>query len=536
MYIKQFENFDSAVLNLEDVFSLNEQKCMAKYGLDEFKKFFGTEISESLGSEDESLMEQAHTYYEMSMLSEAKSHWFDSEGEIYKIDADTHIILVKENEAYIIEKKTHDAINEWWSWQDAAGAWNKFSSAVSSYVSNKWESGKKWLSSTWASISDGAQKAWEWTKKAAAAVVKFLSEMTWIEWASLGIGILSAVVGLLGAVIPGATIIGGVLMALNGGIHLYEGWHKYHEAIEAFGSIKDLSRMEKTAAAVGKGLPDAVFGSIFLCLGFYDLSHGISEALVNPAAGSISMGIKTAAVAGAHSWVGKMAHNLEKVLGGFLKEFLEKMGYKIAGTAAANLTSLIASAFGTAALSSILGWVWKGLLSGIKLLVQGIEFLLSLPKKITEGIEMLEKNATGTIGTIVTKGLSALVKPMASSCAKVIEKYIQPFINKAKSWLDFQIKSYDKCVAILDKHKSEMQPQGLEVPKTKGKSVLPQGQGVKGKKSDLKKIKKLPKINKELKQAAAGKGYEVKTKNKLKESFEFEIMKHLASFDGFKPI
>jgi len=536
MYIKQFENFDSGSLNLEDIFSLNEQKCMAKYGLDEFKKFFGGPILESLGSEDESLLEQAHSYYEMSMLSEAKSHWFDSDGEIYKIDADTHIILVKENEAYIIEKKTHDAINEWWSWKDAASAWNKFSGAVTTFVANKWESGKKWISDTWKSISDGAQKAWEWTKKAAAAVVKFLSEMTWIEWVSLGIGVLSAVVGLLGSVIPGATIIGGVLMALNGGLHLYEGWHKYQEALKYFSEIKDITKTSKTAAAISKGVPDAIFGSVFLCLGFYDLSHGISEALVNPAAGSISMGIKTAAVAGSHSLVGKMAHSLERVLGGFLKEFLEKMGYKIAGTAAANLTNLIASAFGTAALSSIIGWVWKGLLGAGKLILDGISFLLSLPKKIKEGIEMLEKNATGVIGTIVTKGLSTLIKPMADSCAKVIEKYIQPFINKAKNWFDLQIKSYDVCVAILDKHKSEMGTEGLEVGKTKGKKILPQGEGVEGKKSDLKKLMKLPKINKEIKQAAAGKGYEVKTKNKLKESFEFEIMKHLYPFDGFKPI
>ena len=149
---------------------------------------------------------------------------------------------------------------------------------------------------------------------------------------------------------------------------------------------------------------------------------------------------------------------------------------------------------------------------------------------------MLEKNAKGVIGTIVTKGLSTLIKPMADSCAKAIKKYIQPFIDKAKKWLDFQIKSYDICVDILNKHKGEMATEGLEVAKTKGKKILPQGKGVKGEKSDLKKIAELPKINKDIKKVAAGNRYEVKTKNKLKESFESEILKYLSSFDGFKPI
>lgn len=531
--IANFNEFNDSSTDMDFIFSLDEQKCMAKYGFNEFKKLFSGKLLESEGYVDELLIEKAHSYYEMSMLSEAKPHWFDNEEEIFKIDAETHIILVKNSEAFIIEKKTHDAINEWWSLDDAKKAWNKFSGSVSNYVDKKIDSAKKTIKKTWNAISDGAKKAWEWVKSAASAAVKFLSEMTWVEWASLGIGILSAVMGLLGTVVPGATIIAGILMALNGGIHLYEGWEKWSEAKKQLNTIKDVAEITKDAAAINKALPNVTFGTIFMALGFYDISHGLTEALVNPTAALASGWVKGIALTGGKSWLKEIVHKLEYVLGGFLKDVLTKLGFgaKIA-KAGGDLGFTIATSFGSAALSSILGWLWKGLLKGAKGILTGIEFLLDLPGKITEGIKKLEKGATSTIGKIIAKGLSNLVKPMTEGCAKVIEKYIKPFIKKAKNWLDAQIKNYDVCVEALEKHKDEMSTKGHEVPQKKGSPIIKKSKGVEASKKDLKLIEKLPKVNKDLKKET-GPGYKVKTKNKISESID---LRYLSSFDGFSPI
>jgi hypothetical protein len=510
-----YSHFNPVVLGSEDLFQLHESNSMAKYGLSDFKSLFRGALLESEGYVDDQLLERAHVCYELDMLAESKSHWFSDDGEVVKIDAGDHIILIKNNEAYIVSSNTLNSINEFWSWNDAKNAWHSLKKNVTAFAVEKYKQAKGAAIKAWDAISDGAKKAWEFVKSCAAAAVKFLSEMTWVEWASLGLSVTSAILGIIGAGIPGVTVAAGVCMALNGSIHLYEGWHKYHEAQHALEGIDDVSKFAKNSAAITKALPNAIMGTLFMALGFYDISHGLTEALVNPAAGSISAVIKGGAVSAGKGFIGEMTHNMEHLLGGFVTKAVQAVGGKVSGKVAEKAGVVLLTVFGEAALSKILGWLWKGLMQISKAILTGIQFLLDLPAKISDAITSMQKNAKGVIGSIAAKGLASIVKPMADGAAKAIAKYIKPFIDKAKNWVTNQIAAYDVCVAEMQHHKEEFKGNH-EVKETKGKPLY-KPMNLKAEGKDLKRIKKLPKINKEIKKAASGKGYHVGKKNESEE-------------------
>jgi hypothetical protein len=506
-----YSHFNPVALGSEDIFELHESNSMAKYGLDDFKSLFRGPLLESNGYVDDELLEKAHVCYELDMLNEAKSHWFESDGDVVKIDAGEHVILVKNNEAYIVSANTLNSINEFWSWSDAKNAWHGLKTSVTAFAVDKYKQAKGAALKVWDAISDGAKKAWEFVKTCAAAAVKFISEMTWVEWASLGLSVTSAILGIIGAGIPGVTVAAGVCMALNGSIHLYEGWHKYHEAQHALEGIEDVSQFTKNSAAIVKALPNGIMGTIFMALGFYDISHGLTEALANPAAGSVSAVIKSGAVAGGKSFIGEMTHNMEHLLGGFVTKAVKAVGGKISGKVAEKAGLVLLTVFGEAALSKVLGWLWKGLMQISKAILTGIQFLLDLPAKISDAITSMQKNAKGVIGSIAVKGLASIVKPMSEGAAKAIAKYIKPFIDKAKNWVTNQIAAYDVCVAEMKHHEKEFSGNH-EVKETNGKPLF-KPMNLKGEESDLKNIKKLPKINNDIKKAASGKGYHVGKKN-----------------------
>ena len=521
-----YSHFNPVVLGSEDLFQLHESNAMAKYGLSDFKSLFRGALLESEGYVDDRLLERAHVCYELDMLAESKSHWFSDDGEVVKIDAGDHIILVKNNEAYIVSANTMNSINEFWSWSDAKNAWNGLTKSVTNFAVQKYQQAKGAAVKAWDAISDGAKKAWEFVKSCTAAAVKFIAKMTWVEWASLGLSVTSAILGILGAGIPGATIAAGVCMALNGSIHLYEGWHKYHEAQLALEDIKEVSQFAKNSAAITKALPNGIMGTVFMALGFYDISHGLTEALANPAAGSISAAIQGTAKSATKGFIGKMVHNMEGLLGGFVAKAAKAVGAKLSKKAAESAGVILLTVFGSAALSKILGWLWKGLMGLGKAILSGIQFLLDIPAKISSAITSMQKGATGAIGSIVAKGLASIVKPMTDGAAKAIDKYIKPFIDKAKNWMSSQIAAYDICVAEIKNHEKEFSGT-QEVKEAKGKSLF-KPMNLKAEKSDLKKIKELPKINKDIKKAAAGKGYNV---GKANESYTFSS--NILPFDQF---
>jgi hypothetical protein len=85
---------------------------------------------------------------------------------------------------------------------------------------------------------------------------------------------------------------------------------------------------------------------------------------------------------------------------------------------------------------------------------------------------------------------------------------------------------YDACVTEMKNHEKEFSGT-QEVKETKGKPLF-KPMNLKADKRDLKKIKELPKINKDIKKAAAGKGYNV---GKANESYVFSSK--ILPFDQF---
>ena len=237
-YIQSFNEFGSINedLLLGDLFSLNEQGIMPKYNSTEFKNIFSGYLNEAQEHTDDDSLNEAHSYYEMSMLAEARSSWGETDEDIHYVDAETHIILIKNSEAFIIEKKTFDmiqSIDESWLgnlWDKGKAAFKNIKDKVVSKAKEKIAQAKKFVAKAWDKITDGAKKAWEWLKTAIAATGKFIGDN--LGTITLVLSILSAVFGIAGGITtavgvgPVLTAIGGTLMALNGGLHIYEGFHK----------------------------------------------------------------------------------------------------------------------------------------------------------------------------------------------------------------------------------------------------------------------------------------------------------------------
>ena len=483
----QFSN-ESNLIDLDDVFSLNENGSATKYSKEEFKNMFRGPLLESEGSVDESLLEKAHAYYEISMLYETKSHWLETAGQFVYLDADTHMILMKNGEGFVIEKSTFavargrgNNLNEWGiGWSDIKAGWNKVKSVAKAAVKKT----ASVLKGGWDALSYGAQKAWEFLKTCGNVVVQFVKDMTWVDWAALAMSVISAILGILGAVAAGSGVFAwlepplgvaaGVFQALGGGIHLYEGSVKLGNTKKILEKNQTITPLAKLASGAAQVLPEVVIGGGMVALGIYDIVKA-GTSIINPASGieSVAVGTSTkSALTGAAKTIAKpggaIHHFIEKAGVATAKKFgvdlTEKVGeeaakaaLKKAGAGAIGkiLTGVVALA-SSSIFSSVLGWIWDFILKAGQAITKGFDFLINIPAKITSFIDSISKKANNTFTKIIAQGLNKLVKPMTSSAAKVIAKYVQPMVDGVKKWFDLQIKSFEEANTILKDYKHEL--------------------------------------------------------------------------------
>jgi hypothetical protein len=559
-YVDSFYNFapNDGSINFNELFSLNESGTSARYNKEEFKSLFRDSLLESEGYVDEDLLEGAHAYYELGVLYEHKSEWVESDSSSKDVflDCDSHIILMKNGIGYVIEKNTLDiakSINEGaLSWLE--DKWNKAKEIGKAAI-------KKTVSVVkggWDALSYGAKKAWEFVKSCASAVVQFVKDMTWVEWAALGCSVLSAILGLLAAAAYGSgafawaappiAVIGGILQGLGGGIHIYEGIHKSMNAYKLYAKATEITPTAKFVSIVAQGLPEVLIGGGMLALGIYDIVVA-GTTIVNPTAAI--QGLATGATV--KTGLGKAAKTVSKP-GGAVHHFIEHAGVSVAKKLGVNLAKNVADTAAKAALkkagaaaigkiltgtvalvsssifSTVIGWVWKGFLKNVSMITKGFDFLINIPKKITEGIDGFVKKSDkgGTFAKIIAKGLDKLVKPMSSSAAKVIGKYMQPIVDKCKSWADREVKAFNKSEEILKEYKHELhtgikhvevhKPKKVENPNAPKHEIDPN----KVTKKDIKIVKKA--VNKT-------KGKDDKKDKKVKESSLWE-RKYVSSFDN----
>jgi hypothetical protein len=511
-YVDSFYNFapNDGTPNLNELFSFHPEGggFMAKYTSESFKSLFSGYLNESDSYMEDEDLDELHSCYEMSMLAESRSSWSETEGDIHYIDVETHVILIKNSEAFVIEKKTFDLvqnIDESWLGDLYNAGKEKLKSIKNKVVAKakeKISQAKKFVSKAWDKISDGAKKVWEWVKTATSAALQFVGDN--LKTISLVISILAATCGVIGGLTtavgvgPVITAIGGGLMALNGGIHIYKGFSMYGHAMDTLKNVP-IDPMSKAIAGAVKAGPDLLLGTLFIPLGFYDISHGLTEALANPAAGSISMAVKNTAKKAGESWVGHIGHTIEKVFGGFAKDFFKnpKVGAAI-GSGIVGLVSVLLSKFFT----DVIGWLYEFMLNSMDKILKGINWLLDLPGKLTKAIEGFNKSADGVISKLIAKGLNALVKPLTSYLAKICEKYFKPLVKKAQGFIQRQITAKKLLDAEMKKAHgghgkgADNKKPAVVIPKTKGKPLVKIQKDIKIDNKDTKYLKTLQKATK----------------------------------------
>jgi len=485
-YVDSFYNFcpNDGSVNMNELFSLNESGTSARYNKEEFKSLFRDYLLESEGYVDDDLLEGAYAYYELGVLYEHKSEWVEAEGNNIFLDCDSHVILIKNGSGYMIEKNTLDAVKS-------------LNEGELSWLEDKWnkakEVGKATIKKTvsvvkdgWDKLSYGAKKAWEFVKSCGSAVAAFVKGMTWVEWAALAMSLLSAIMGIVQAALigsgvaswvsPAAGILAGIFQAIGGGLHLYEGGVKIKAAGKVLSMDQTLTPTSKMAAKISQGLPEYIVGSGMVCLGIYDIVKAATSP-VNPTTGTESVVVGTSAKTSLKS----VAKTIAKP-GGAIHHFIEhagvgimkKMGVKVASdagkAAVGKIFTAIVSTVASSILSQIFGKIWEFVLKAGEAVAKGFDFIINIPKKISEGIDNFVKKSEGsTFFSIIAKGLSKIVKPMTFSASNVIDKYIQPTVNDIKEWFADEIKSYENATEIIKHYKHELHSG------TKGHEMKPHG-------------------------------------------------------------
>jgi hypothetical protein len=450
----EFNNFhNEGNIGLADLFTLNEDGYAAKYSKKEFKKFFQNSLNESEVL-DESLIEPSYAFYELSMLYESKSNWLETEGQFVYLDCDSHVMLIKNGEGHLIEKSTFDLvqasnINEGW-WSNIVSKWVSVAKTAIQDIKNV-------AKAAWDTISYGARKAWEFAKTCANAIVKFVKEMTFMDWCSLALGVLAAILGICGGIsfgtgvlawlTPILTVLSGIVMAIGGGLEIYEGYEKVLVAEKVLVSkgkeIGSSPQSAKLVAAVSQTLPEIVIGGGMILMGVHSVIEAAS-APVNPAAGTTALatniGLKSSVKNAAKKIAtpgGAIHHMIEKTAGSIAKSSFGKK-------AATNALGSIATMGGVTIISEIFGGIFEVIVRGIGGLASALSAFLSIPKKITSAIDSFAKSANNTITKILAKGLSALVRPMTNAASKVIAKYFQPTVDGVIKWSNEWISTYKK--------------------------------------------------------------------------------------------
>lgn len=463
--LKNYENF----LNNENNFrfspqeGLNEGRSMAKYNSEEFKEMFSGRVLESNGQIDNGLVEKLHSYYEINMLLESKSKWFDDNKKANYLDCEQAVIIVKNSEAFVIEKKTFELM------RSESTEW--ISEVESSPL----------IKEGFTLINEGfLSKAKDFLKKCGSFLKELLAPKSTEEWVMLVISLLAAAAGIAGAFVPGFTIVSGVLLALNGILHIKHGFDEIGHARHEVEEVKELKPIERSIAAYVKASPAFLAGGLGISMGVYDIGKGLTTALVNPAGAAASAGVKAAAETAMHTVGapgGFVHHLVEDLIKGLISS--EVAVKAIEGLAMGLLPVIL-----HAVLKKLCPFLWGCVLGGADKMTDGIEFVSNLPGKVSKMIgdyqEFAKDKGWFNIHTILSKGLGLIVKPVTDKLNEMSTKWIKPALGKMKEFIQNQMMAAD----IIKKHGLEEHIEKAEKEKPMGvtpigedklKPVLPEG-------------------------------------------------------------
>lgn len=478
-------NYESFV-NTPNILDLSEG-VQAKLGIKEFSGLFGSSLFES--KEDKILLEKAYGTYELGLLYESRKSWFETETPIYMLEGEGHRILFKDTSMFIISNTSYGMLNE--QFEDA---WNWVSNQTSSAIKSVKDNTKAAINAvsvaskeTWDALSDGAKKVYAFGKKIVSAVAEF-AKANPLQTVAIVLQIFSVLVSFFP---PVGLWLSPILLAVSGGLEIYEG---IHHIKEAYGKLKaiGIDNPKRSAESFAVGGPLLIAGLIALVFGVHDI-------ITSPTAGSgvgpvASMGGKKAAEVWGKTYVGAAVHGFEHFAEHSLAKATAKLGPKLApGLAklvaekgAENAPVLMSILFVTVG-KHILGSMWNGVVLGMARMTEVFSFLLSIPTKIGEAISKFKSSAESTGAKIISSALDSFVGPAMKGMGSFIDQNIKPSVDGASAWLSSMAVNYKELEKLADSE--DFSGETIEI---KNKTIKPKGAVVQ--KEDSKKIQNLPKV------------------------------------------
>jgi hypothetical protein len=468
-------------------FSLREN-VMAKLEMKEFSNLFDNTLFES--SSDNLLLEKAYSTYELGLLYENRKDWFGDNKQIYALESGDQCILFKNNTLFLVSSSTYKILNEQLSWDNVESIWNSTKEKAKESINAIADANKQIFDV----VSDGAKKAWEFSKRVAITVIDFAKHDP-LTAGAIFLQLMSAITAFIPGIGQG---VGPVLLALAGTLDIIGGTISIRGAWDKFSTIQTVKGSTgaipaKAASSFTEGAPQLIAGCVSILLGLNDVISCPKAAL--PGVGATSTALRGASERWSRTLVAEVARSSENFLAETASKATFKLGPAIA-EGAAKLVGKGGSGLAATAVSiimvkvgkSILGNLFDLVLGGMAGITTGISFVLSLPTKAAEGLRKLIAAAESPIAKLLILPLEKIIEPLVRALGKLLDVHVKPMIDGFKIYIK----------AIIDNRKvlegfakaSEIEG-GEQLVKSQTSQVKPKNAQVS--KEDLSKIKQIDK-------------------------------------------
>ena len=418
---------------------ITENNSISEYSSSDLVKMMSEQINESNGFLTEKMIHDAHSVYELNLLYEKKSHWFEDSKELIYLESNGYVILFKNNEVHLIEEKTFKANESIFYVAEELDVFKPFKWL--------WGKAKQVGGSILGGLSKGAKLVYTWCKKSVSAVGVFLKKK-WDDGTILdyGIPILSGLAVLIGwwtGAVPLGNMIGGAILVLGGIRHIVIGRKKLKKAKEYYkesGQItmdqaNYLNKINQEATNWRESIPYWLGGWSCILIGVFDLMYGVKLAITGD----------PHSIHGSSSW-SNWAHEIsEKVLkippfaqidmfkdwiGSFFKgmlymadpfkgsEFfgsLSKEAAKTGGKAISISLIGIIGALLTPLLKKLFGSTYDDIVNfGADKYAESLRYLANIPSNLKKGMQDYCEKNDGFFAWIISGALKKIMNPLCS--------------------------------------------------------------------------------------------------------------------------
>ena len=421
------------------------RSCMALFSMQDFKNEVMPTLNES---DDYDSLIRLYAIYEVSLLQTHRPDWFLDDTKIIVMPdySSNKMVLCKNDSMFIVSSTTWNYITE--------SLWDDIKSTISSVATDVYDT-----------VKDAAGKAWKWLSEGAVAVMGFLSKVYGIVKDLLN-GDAIIIAGGFISIISGIMKFCGAADTKLGGQIIYS-YAKIKTSVEG---IKDLKEEELDSKDIKIAtwlplVPNIIEGSVSMLLAAHDIYRGQADK-GESGEGGITNDSITSAMESA------------KKIGESLKKSVESTGEvtrsvkEIVKNSTATLKIPNVSAYGTGLLlilfvkagMDILGDIFNTVCEGINLVIQGIEWLLDMTKKIKIFIEQLVEKAGGenVVTKIIANAINFVATPLYTGMEVVIDK-IKPISEPTMNYLSPIGKTYKAAIPIINTNLKSISGNAVEI-------------------------------------------------------------------------